>query len=90
MGSGIKLFRSVVGIDGRSMNVAANPMVMRAATPKNGPRQLMSPSSGPTEIASPSAASYRMTALSVPALDGSTVTASAVAMSSALPSPHPA
>ncbi len=69
-------------------------MNISAATPKNGPRQLMlpnsPPSSGPTAIPRPSAASYRMIAPAKPPLAEATMTARLVAMNRALPRPQPA
>ena len=49
------------GVGSSSTTVAIRAMAIRAATPKNGPRQLMlpsvPPSSGPTAMPSPRAAS---------------------------------
>jgi len=49
------------GVGSSSTTVAIRAVAIRAATPKNGPRQLMlprvPPSSGPTAMPSPSAAS---------------------------------
>ena len=49
------------GMGSSSTTMATSATAMRAATPKNGPRQLMlarvPPSSGPTALPSPSAAS---------------------------------
>jgi hypothetical protein len=69
-------------------------MAMRAETPKNGPRQLIWPSapprSGPIAMPTPSAASYSTIAPANPPLADATITASDVAIKSALPSPQPA
>ncbi len=69
-------------------------MPISTATPKNGPRQLMlpssPPSSGPVAMPTPSAVSYSTIAPAKPPLAEPTMTASEVAMNSALPRPQPA
>ena len=69
-------------------------MVISTETPKNGPRQLISPrvppSSGPIAIPTPSAVSYSTMAPAKPPVAEATMTASEVAMNSALPTPQPA
>ncbi len=76
-----------------STTVAISAMAIRAATPKNGPRQLMLPStpptSGPMAMPRPRAVSYRTMAPANPPLAEATITASEVAMNRALPTPRP-
>ena len=74
--------------------MAIRAMVISTETPKNGPRQLISPrvppSSGPIAIPTPSAVSYSTMAPAKPPVAEATMTASEVAMNSALPTPQPA
>ncbi len=74
--------------------MATSATAISTATPKNGPRQLMlpsrPPSSGPQAMPTPSAVSYKTIAPPKPPLAEPTMTASEVAMNSALPRPQPA
>ncbi len=74
--------------------MAISAIAISTVTPKNGPRQLIAPSSpptsGPSAMPTPSAVSYRMMAPANPPLAEATMTASEVAMNSALPRPQPA
>ena len=74
--------------------MATSAIAISAATPKNGPRRLIEPSSppssGPSAMPTPSAVSYRMIAPAKPPVAELTITASEVAMNSALPRPQPA
>ena len=83
-----------LGVGSSSTTVAIRAMAIRAATPKNGPRQLMlpnvPPSSGPAAMPSPRAASYSTMAPANPPDAEATITAREVAMNSALPRPQPA
>ena len=69
------------------------PIAISVAVPKNGPRHEIPPSSppssGPLAMPRPSAASNSTIALASPPEAAPTMTASAVAMKSALPSPQP-
>ena len=69
------------------------PIAISVAVPKNGPRHEIPPSSppssGPLAMPRPSAASNRTIALASPPEAAPTMTASAVAMKSALPRPQP-
>ncbi len=86
--------RAGAGVFGSSTSVAISAMPISTATPKNGPRQLMlpssPPSSGPVAMPTPSAVSYSTIAPAKPPLAEPTMTASEVAMNSALPRPQPA
>src|SRR6201994_3067352 len=83
-----------LGVGSTSTTVATRAPAMRKATPKNGPRQLISPrvppSSGPMAMPPPGAVSYSTIAPANPPLAEATMTASEVAMNSALPTPQPA
>jgi hypothetical protein len=88
---GVDVLCSGFGRVGTNATVATRAMNISAATPKNGPRQLMlpssPPSSGPTAMPRPSAVSYRMIAPAKPPLAEATMTARLVAMNRALPRP---
>ena len=83
-----------LGVFSTSTSVAMSAIDISAVTPKNGPRQLIAPSSpptsGPSAMPTPSAVSYKMIAPANPPLAEATITASEVAMNSALPRPQPA
>ena len=83
-----------LGVFSTRMTVAISAMAIRAETPKKGPRQLISPrippSSGPMAMPTPRAVSYSTIAPANPPLAEATMTASEVAMNSALPTPQPA
>ncbi len=83
-----------LGMSCTSTTVASRAIAIRTATPKNGPRQLIvprvPPSSGPIAMPIPSAVSYSTIAPANPPLAEATMTASEVAMNSALPTPQPA
>src|ERR1035438_8126137 len=81
------------GVLPTSTSVAISEIDMSTVTPKNGPRQLIAPSSppssGPSAMPTPSAVSYRMIAPAKPPLAEATMTASEVAMNSAVPRAYP-
>ena len=82
-----------LGVFSTRTTVASSAMAMSTETPKNGPRQLISPStppsSGPIAMPTPRADSYGTMAPANPPLAEATMTASEVAMNSALPTPRP-